>query len=194
MLFCACRKSWCCVAVCLWNMSISGCHMLYAMKPIRIKLYIKRKISFGIMPFFFYRFFKILLIKSRNSEDYFPFNFSLLSRFMSLFLNGSFLSAYFFRYLCSKIVELEEELRVVGNNLKSLEVSEEKALQREDSYEEQIRTVSARLKEVWLVWNDYFNINRKNIKLMVKSTLTFIGQACFCLCCEGFTFNLNAQF
>ncbi|VDM11854.1 unnamed protein product [Wuchereria bancrofti] len=46
-----------------------------------------------------------------------------------------------------KIVELEEELRVVGNNLKSLEVSEEKALQREDSYEEQIRTVSARLKE-----------------------------------------------
>uniref|UniRef100_A0A1I7V9I1 Tropomyosin n=1 Tax=Loa loa TaxID=7209 RepID=A0A1I7V9I1_LOALO len=49
--------------------------------------------------------------------------------------------------ILGKIVELEEELRVVGNNLKSLEVSEEKALQREDSYEEQIRTVSARLKE-----------------------------------------------
>lgn len=47
----------------------------------------------------------------------------------------------------SKIVELEEELRVVGNNLKSLEVSEEKALQREDAYEEQIRNLSARLKE-----------------------------------------------
>ena len=29
----------------------------------------------------------------------------------------------------SKIVELEEELRVVGNNLKSLEVSEEKVSQ-----------------------------------------------------------------
>ena len=29
----------------------------------------------------------------------------------------------------SKIVELEEELRVVGNNLKSLEVSEEKVRQ-----------------------------------------------------------------
>lgn len=28
--------------------------------------------------------------------------------------------------ISSKIVELEEELRVVGNNLKSLEVSEEK--------------------------------------------------------------------
>ncbi|KJH41985.1 Tropomyosin [Dictyocaulus viviparus] len=50
-------------------------------------------------------------------------------------------------YSDDKIVELEEELRVVGNNLKSLEVSEEKALQREDSYEEQIRTISARLKE-----------------------------------------------
>lgn len=56
--------------------------------------------------------------------------------------------------LYSKIVELEEELRVVGNNLKSLEVSEEKALQREDSYEEQIRTVSARLKEVCLLCNN----------------------------------------
>lgn len=31
-----------------------------------------------------------------------------------------------FIYFCRKIVELEEELRVVGNNLKSLEVSEEK--------------------------------------------------------------------
>lgn len=31
---------------------------------------------------------------------------------------------FFYHY--SKIVELEEELRVVGNNLKSLEVSEEK--------------------------------------------------------------------
>lgn len=31
-------------------------------------------------------------------------------------------------YIHSKIVELEEELRVVGNNLKSLEVSEEKVI------------------------------------------------------------------
>jgi len=44
----------------------------------------------------------------------------------------------------NKIVELEEELRVVGNNLKSLEVSEEKALQREESYEDQIRTSTTR--------------------------------------------------
>lgn len=33
---------------------------------------------------------------------------------------------FFFLNFHSKIVELEEELRVVGNNLKSLEVSEEK--------------------------------------------------------------------
>ncbi|OUC47618.1 Tropomyosin [Trichinella nativa] len=51
------------------------------------------------------------------------------------------------KFFFSKIVELEEELRVVGNNLKSLEVSEEKALQREDSYEEQIRLLTQRLKE-----------------------------------------------
>jgi hypothetical protein len=45
-------------------------------------------------------------------------------------------------------VELEEELRVVGNNLKSLELSEEKALEREETYEEQIRQLDTRLKEV----------------------------------------------
>merc|ERR1712061_258959 len=47
----------------------------------------------------------------------------------------------------SKIVELEEELRVVGNNLKSLEVSEEKASQKEEAYSEQIRNLTAKLKQ-----------------------------------------------
>merc|ERR1712117_555895 len=47
----------------------------------------------------------------------------------------------------SKIVELEEELRVVGNNLKSLEVSEEKANQGEEAYKEQIKTLTAKLKQ-----------------------------------------------
>merc|ERR1712098_430741 len=46
-----------------------------------------------------------------------------------------------------KIVDLEEELRVVANNLKSLEVSEEKANQREASYKEQIKTLTAKLKQ-----------------------------------------------
>jgi hypothetical protein len=63
-----------------------------------------------------------------------------------------------FPFFSSKIVELEEELRVVGNNLKSLEVSEEKALQREDSYEEQIHTLSARLKEASSLLGVFSNI------------------------------------
>merc|ERR1719187_512272 len=46
-----------------------------------------------------------------------------------------------------KIIELEEELRVVANNLKSLEVSEEKANQRESSYKVQIKTLTAKLKQ-----------------------------------------------
>lgn len=45
-------------------------------------------------------------------------------------------------------MELEEELRVVGNNLKSLELSEEKALEKEDIFAAQIRQLDFRLKEV----------------------------------------------
>lgn len=41
------------------------------------------------------------------------------------FLSTVEVDCFHFLFL-SKIVELEEELRVVGNNLKSLEVSEEK--------------------------------------------------------------------
>merc|ERR1712029_951208 len=47
----------------------------------------------------------------------------------------------------TKIIELEEELRVVGNNLKSLEFSEEKANQREEHYKEQIKHLTAKLKQ-----------------------------------------------
>merc|ERR1712117_802061 len=47
----------------------------------------------------------------------------------------------------TKIMELEEELRVVANNLKSLEVSEEKANQREQAYKEQIKTLTGKLKQ-----------------------------------------------
>merc|ERR1712012_1186015 len=47
----------------------------------------------------------------------------------------------------TKIMELEEELRVVANNSKSLEVSEEKANQRETAYKEQIKTLTAKLKQ-----------------------------------------------
>jgi tropomyosin-1 len=47
----------------------------------------------------------------------------------------------------SKILELEEELKVVGNNLRSLEVAEEKAKQREADYKRQIGSLSAKLKQ-----------------------------------------------
>merc|ERR1712002_187001 len=47
----------------------------------------------------------------------------------------------------TKIIELEEELRVVANNLKSLEVAEEKANQREKTYKEQIKSLTAKLNQ-----------------------------------------------
>ena len=46
----------------------------------------------------------------------------------------------------SKIVDLEEELRIIGENLKALEVAEEKAQQREEEYKRQIKNLSERLK------------------------------------------------
>ena len=46
----------------------------------------------------------------------------------------------------SKIVDLEEELKVIGENLKALEVAEEKAQQREEEYKRQIKNYSERLK------------------------------------------------
>ena len=47
----------------------------------------------------------------------------------------------------TKIMELEEELKVVANNLKSLEVSEEKANAREIANKEQIKTLTSKLKQ-----------------------------------------------
>merc|ERR1712032_269168 len=44
-------------------------------------------------------------------------------------------------------IQLLEELRVVGNNLKSLEVSEEKASKKEESFSTQLRTLTAKCKE-----------------------------------------------
>ena len=45
------------------------------------------------------------------------------------------------------IIELEEELQVVANNLKSLEVSEEKANEREKSDKVTVKNLSAKLKQ-----------------------------------------------
>merc|ERR1719312_425716 len=46
----------------------------------------------------------------------------------------------------NKIVDLEEGLRVIGENLKALEVAEEKAQQREEEYKKQIKILLDRLK------------------------------------------------
>lgn len=47
----------------------------------------------------------------------------------------------------SKIQELEEELKVVSNNVKSLEVNEEKSMAKQDEYENTIRDLTARLSQ-----------------------------------------------
>nr|CAH7738528.1 unnamed protein product [Callosobruchus chinensis] len=44
-------------------------------------------------------------------------------------------------------MELEEELKVVGNSLKSLEVSEEKANQRVEEFKKQLKSLTVKLKE-----------------------------------------------
>merc|ERR1711994_1239351 len=46
----------------------------------------------------------------------------------------------------SKIVDLEEELRTIGENLKALEVAEEKAQQREEEYKKQIKVLTEKFK------------------------------------------------
>lgn len=43
---------------------------------------------------------------------------------------------------------LEKELRSVSVNLKALEINEERALQRENSFAELIRSLESRVKEV----------------------------------------------
>lgn len=47
----------------------------------------------------------------------------------------------------SKIQELEEELKVVSNNVKSLEVNEEKSMAKQDEYENTIRDLTSRLSQ-----------------------------------------------
>merc|ERR1711970_1548294 len=69
----------------------------------------------------------------------------------------------------TKILELEEELRVVANNLKSLEVAEEKANQREKSYKEQIKNLTAKLKlELNLRTNLFRSCRKKLIDLRMS--------------------------
>ncbi|XP_040566921.1 tropomyosin [Lepeophtheirus salmonis] len=69
--------------------------------------------------------------------------------------------------LCEKkILDLEEELRVVGQNLQQLEVSEEKALAREENYQNQIKNLTDNLKAAEnREENATMNIQRMNIRI-----------------------------
>lgn len=49
--------------------------------------------------------------------------------------------------MCRKCGDLEEELKNVTNNLKSLEAASEKYSEKEDKYEEEIKLLSDKLKE-----------------------------------------------
>ena len=73
----------------------------------------------------------------------------------------------------NKIISLEEELKVVGQNLQSLEVSEEKALAREENYQNQMRVLSDSLKMAEnREENALMNIQRLNIRIdQVRSML-----------------------
>merc|ERR1712241_173065 len=65
-----------------------------------------------------------------------------------------------------KIIDIEEELRVVGQNLQQLEVSEEKALQREENYQNQLHNLTESLKAAEnREENAIMNIQRLNIRI-----------------------------
>jgi len=66
----------------------------------------------------------------------------------------------------NKIINLEEELKVVGQNLQTLEVSEEKAIQREEKYQKQISDLSKKLNDAQgRDETATMNIGRLNIKI-----------------------------
>jgi tropomyosin 1 len=46
-----------------------------------------------------------------------------------------------------KTIELDEEVKVVGNNMKSLEIAEQEALQRQETYEMTIASLTERLTD-----------------------------------------------
>ena len=65
-----------------------------------------------------------------------------------------------------KLAKIEEELKNVGENMKCLEVSEEKAVSREERYKEQIKGVISKLKEsVARAEYGEMNITKLNIRI-----------------------------
>merc|ERR1712210_23877 len=73
-----------------------------------------------------------------------------------------------------KIIELEEELKVVANNLKSLEVSEDKANKREDFYKVEIKRLTGKLqKEVDRLEDELVNEQDKFKSITEELDATF---------------------
>ena len=66
----------------------------------------------------------------------------------------------------NKIITVEEELKVVGNNLQQLEVSEEKAILRQENFHKAIHDLIFKLKTAETrAENCEMNIQRLNIRI-----------------------------
>lgn len=66
----------------------------------------------------------------------------------------------------SRLAKVEEELKNVGENMKGLEVSEEKAVSREERYKEQIKVIVGKLKEsVARAEYGEMNITKLNLRI-----------------------------
>ena len=68
-----------------------------------------------------------------------------------------------------KIVQLEEMLRAIGENMKALEVTEEKALLREEKYKDEVRSIVG-----WSLTHIFFYVKKmcavKQSIIIEKST------------------------
>jgi len=89
-----------------------------------------------LSPWYFYLIYQLTIVEWKTKQSALPIPIR----------NPTCLNRYFVLTGESKIVNLEEELRMVGENLKALEVAEEKAQQREEEYKKQMRIITERLK------------------------------------------------
>merc|ERR1719411_2369665 len=66
----------------------------------------------------------------------------------------------------TRVVDVEAELQNIGENQKQLEVSEEKARQREEKYQEQIKIINNRLKDTEAK-SEYAEMNISKLHLRI---------------------------
>ena len=92
-------------------------------------------------PFFLNFFFPILLLVS------------LLCSFLTFLPPHHLACAIPVTITNSRCREMDEQIRLMDQNLKCLSAAEEKYSQKEDKYEEEIKILTDKLKEV--SWGDY---------------------------------------